>query len=214
MKEENALKDVPEGRDPSQRLVVRRFAETVVDFLSWVETEHRERPNTYKRLAVSFVSLRTFFADRIVNGIGAGEIEDFKVARRKNGIKEITIRHDLHALSKIFRYAIKKRWATQNPVQKEDIPSDQDAIRIHVLTDAEERVYFSHVRGDLYNMGRLMLNQGCRPEEILQLRQEDVDLENRQLFIRRGKTRAARRTLTLTHESMHVLASKIGSVSD
>ena len=43
------------------------------------------------------------------------------------------------ALSKFFGYAVKQRWAVDNPVRNVTIPSDADAIRIHVLTPEEER---------------------------------------------------------------------------
>ncbi len=176
--------------------------------------EHKEHPNTHRRLVTSFVSLNAFFGGRPVGAITEGLIEEFKTGRRENGIKEVTVRHDLYALSEFFGYAIKQRWASRNPVHNVGIPSDADAIRIHVLTDAEEKPYFQRASGDLYALGRLMLNQGCRPEEILRLRQGDVDLGNRKLYIRGGKTKAARRTLTLTQESMHILAHRLSNGSD
>ena len=49
---------------------------------------------------------------------------------------------------------------------------------------------------------------------FLRLRQGDVDLGNRRLYIRQGKTKAARRTLTLTVESMHILAHRLSKGSE
>jgi len=43
-----------------------------------------------------------------------------------------------------------------------------------------------------------MLNQGTRPEEMICLRNDDVNLERGTLSIRRGKSAAARRVLDLT----------------
>jgi integrase len=54
-----------------------------------------------------------------------------------------------------------------------------------------------------------MLNQGCRPEEVLELLVADVDLERSQLSIRNGKSRAARRTLRLTAESRGICAYRV-----
>jgi site-specific recombinase XerD len=89
-----------------------------------------------------------------------------------HGIRDITLRHDLHALSKFFGYAVKQRWAVDNPVRNVTIPSDADAIRIHLLTTEEEREYFVRAakHRDLNDLGRLMLNQGMRPEEATSLR--------------------------------------------
>lgn len=207
-REVEAREMVIRGKNPNQRLVVKPFTEAAKEFLEWAAMEHREHPRTHRRLVTSFVSLKSFFGGRPVGAITDGAIENFKTGRRENEIKEITIRHDLYALSKFFQYALKQNWAAANPVRNVEMPSGTDAFRIHVLTDAEEQLYFHHATGDLYALGRLMLNQGCRPEELLLLRTEDVDLERRQMHIRRGKTAAARRTLTLTQESMHILAQR------
>ena len=47
-----------------------------------------------------------------------------------------------------------------------------------------------------------------RPEEVLSLRKEDIDLVRGQLRIRFGKTKAARRILNLTAESRSILAKR------
>jgi integrase len=157
-----------------------------------------------------------------VGTISAGSVEDYKAWRRtKHGVKEVTLRHDLHSLSKFFRYAIKHAWARVNPVKEVAIPSDKDAARMHILTDAEEKAYFDEARrtgngkawragdGCLYDVARIILLQGCRPEEVLRLRIEDIDVENGRMKIVKGKSRAARRTLKLTPETRHILGERI-----
>ena len=47
-----------------------------------------------------------------------------------------------------------------------------------------------------------------RPDEVLGLRREDIDLERGQLHIRNGKSPAARRTLDLTSESRQILSRR------
>jgi len=213
-KETEARELVKEGRNPRQHLIVRPFNEAAVDFLKWAEGEYRDHPNSHRRLVTSFASLSAFFLSTPVGAITEGMLEDFKSGRRRNSIREVTLRHDLYALSKFFQYAIKQRWAARNPVRGMEMPSDADAIRIHVLTATEEETYFHQATGDLHDLGRLILNQGCRPEEVLRLRQVEVDLDNRRLKIARGKTKAARRTLTLTQESMRILAQRLNKGSE
>lgn len=91
------------------------------------------------------------------------------------------------------------------------IPSDADAIRIHVLTSDEERQYFLRAakHKDLNDLGRLILNQGMRPDEVACLGKTDVDLDRGQLQITGGKSPAARRTLDLTTESRAILARRM-----
>ena len=43
-----------------------------------------------------------------------------------------------------------------------------------------------------------MLNQGCRPEELREMEQDAVDLAGGFCTIRKGKSKAAQRTLRLT----------------
>lgn len=203
-----------EGRSPHDRLVVQPFDEAARDFLKWAEGEYRQHPSTHRRLATSFANLRAFLGNVPVGAVTEGMLEDFKFARRKNAIKEVAFRHDLYALSKFFQYAIRQRWAARNPVRSlEEMPSAANAIRIHVLTAEEQEVYFKAATGDLRDLGRLMLNQGCRPEELLGLRHSDVDLLNRKLRIQRGKTKATTPTLTLTQESIQISARRLNNGS-
>ena len=130
-------------------------------------------------------------------------------------VRDITLGHDLHALSKFFRYAIKQRWTRENPICNVVIPSDADAERTHIVTTQEEKQYFvrAEKNSDLFDLARLMLNQGMRPDELASLQKVDVDLERGRLFIRNGKSPAARRTLDLTTESRQILARRMNGKS-
>ena len=99
---------------------------------------------------MSFASLERFFGKRPVHMITAGLIEDLKSWRRTaHGVRDVTLRHDLHALSKFFRYALKHNWCRANPVVEVEIPSDADAVRLYVLSPAEAlRVHAASNRND------------------------------------------------------------------
>jgi site-specific recombinase XerD len=145
----------------------------------------------------------------MVHMISEGQVDDYAShRRRKHQVRDVTIRHDLHALSKFFQYAKKHNWCRDNPVRKAEVPSDRESIRIRVLTGAEESKYFEKAMRfpNLYDLGRLMLNQGCRPDELMSLPQTAVDLSKSFLHVRRGKTKAAKRDLRLTTESKLILA--------
>jgi site-specific recombinase XerD len=139
-----------------------------------------------------------------VGSIDEARIEAYKTWRMKeHKVRDVTLRHDLHALSKFFGYAIKQRWARENPVRNVSIPSDANAVRIHVITQQEEGEYFTRTakNQNLWDLPRLIRNQGIRSEEVTSLLKADVDLEHGQLRVRRGKSAAVRRTLDLTPES-------------
>ena len=199
------------------------FVDAAAEFLRWAEmVEYRATPGTWKRIRVSFVSLTVHFQADYVSTIAVAEIEGYKGWRlNTTRVKEITLRHDLHALSLFFQYAQKQKWVPKlhNPVREVSIPSDKDATREHVLTAQEEKAYFDRARDvkdrngcrNLYDLGRLMLQQGCRPEELMVLKKQHVNLEKRQVLIVAGKTKAARRTLNLTDESIAILRSRLES---
>jgi site-specific recombinase XerD len=215
-KESEHRQELREGRRPSRPIQVREFNEATRSFLEWAKMEYRAHPNSYRRIATSLTSAKQFFGREPVSLIDPGRLEEYKAWRvNDHGIRDITLRHDLHALSKFFGYAIKQRWAGDNPVRNVTIPSDADAIRIHVLTFEEERRYFLRAakHRDLNDLGRLILNQGMRPDEVVRLRKTDVDLDRGQLHITSGKSPAARRTLDLTTESRAILARRMAGES-
>jgi integrase len=204
------------GRSPMRRVEVREFDGAVREFLEWSKAQYRSHPNSARRIAVSLTSALSFFGSTVVSMIDEGKIEEYKTCRmNEHGVRDVTVRHDLHALSTFFKYAIKKCWTQDNPIRRVDIPSDAEAVRIHVLPAAEERQYFALAvkHRDLYDLGRLMLNQGMRPEEVLSLSRLDISVERGQLQIRSGKSKAARRTLDLTPESRVILARRMSGDS-
>lgn len=182
-------------------------------FLVWAkDVEYRQKPSTAARLATSFASIVAHFGSVPVHLVGVAAVEDYKAHRLTvQMVQDITVRHDLHALSVFFkRYAVPRGYAPSNPVDQVRKPSDANATREHVLTAEEEAAYFATAKRNraLYDLGRLMIQQGCRPEEILSSRVEHFDARGRTLLIAGGKSRAARRVLPLTAESFAILAAR------
>jgi integrase len=205
-----------EGRQTYRRILIRQFDDAAKEFLDWAQGEYRAHPSSHRRIAVSFTSARLFFDREPVSMIDESRVEAYKSHRiREHGVRDVTLRHDLHALSTFFRYAIKQGWTRENPIRKVNIPSDADAVRIHVIAPDEEREYFRRAakHADLFDLARLMLNQGARPDELIGLLKADVDLGRGQIKIRRGKSAAARRTLALTSESHAILANRVSGSS-
>ncbi|MGI9075055.1 MAG: tyrosine-type recombinase/integrase [Bryobacteraceae bacterium] len=198
------------GKLRTERVV---FSDAVEEFLRWVEGHHASKPRTVKRIGDSFTPICIAFGDRRVAGISGGDILDYIAWRkRQHKVKDITIRADLYALSKFYRYAIKHNWASVNPVTKEDIPKADKANRFHIFTDDEERAYFKQAARypKLLDLCLLMLYQGCRPEEALNLRVEDIHFTTGYMDIIESKSNAGIRTLKLRPESIEILKRRIG----
>lgn len=147
--ESEAHKMILEGKGDQLHLEIRAFSDAADQFIRWAMGEHHNKPGTWKRLRGSMTSLKAFFKTHPLHTISVGQILDYMAWRRGMGVKEVSLRHDLHALSPLFKYGIAHNWCRQNPVTSQNLkahsskfPSDADAVRIHVLTPAEERTYF------------------------------------------------------------------------
>jgi integrase len=207
-----AARRLVEAGEPEQlRLVPKPFSDAVVLFMDWAEGEYREHPATARRMQTSFVSAAAFFEKTPLHAIGAGELENYKAWRRSCGIREVTIRHDLHAISKLYQYGIKHRWCFRNATKLVAIPSDREAVRQHVLTAEEEEAYFGamYPGSTLADAARLMLCTGMRPEEVMGLEKVNVNLAHRTVLVARGKTAAARRLLALVPEACAILERRM-----
>ena len=116
-------------------------------------------------------SLLVMFGKRMVSSIDGPDVERYKVWRLDGdegikAVKSITLRHDLDAFSKLFEWAIKMGYATVNPVRAVSKPSAENAVRMYILSDAEEFLYFEAALArsmDLHDVTMLINNQG-RPE--------------------------------------------------
>ena len=199
-------------------LKARPFNEAADEFINHERAVRKGHESTVMRIDTSMVSARVFFGTSPVSMIHAGNVEQYKAWRlggdpeaKISPVKPVTVKHDLDNLSLFFRWAKKMNYCRELPTDEVDRPSDVDAVRINPLTDAQERLYFSKAKGNLADVGRLIILQGLRPAEVISLRKTDVSLEAGTLSVRDGKTRAARRRLKLTPESRAILDKRMDS---
>src|ERR1700731_1985936 len=137
-----AWKTIRQGKPHLLQIQAVPFNEAGEKFLAWADVQHAKKPNTARRVRTSYASLVAHFGRTAVPSITAGDVLDYRAWRTdEHRVKDVTIRHDLHNLSKFFKYAIKHNWCKDNPVSSEDIPSDKDAIRMHIFTPTEEIAY-------------------------------------------------------------------------
>lgn len=153
VKEAEAQRQVQEGQGDKLRLEIRTFPDASDLFIEFCKGQYREKPNTWKRLRGSMTALKGFYGSRPLHTINsAGMIADYMTWRRSEemDVAEVTIRHDIHALSLLFQYGMAHNWCRFNPATSEyleshgiKMPSDAEAVRIHVLSAAEEKMYFA-----------------------------------------------------------------------
>jgi integrase len=139
----------------------------------------------------------------------------FKVERSQSA-KPATVVVSLIVLSKFFAYCKKRHWCSENPADDVSWPSTKGSGRIRVIDYNEERQYLEAVGDDqdLRDFVVILLNHGPRPNEVLNVRKDDVRLDLCQFTIQKGKTAAARRTVGLTPETLPIFERRMGNASE
>jgi integrase len=121
-------------------------------------------------------------------------------------------------LHKALKQAVRWGYMTKNPADDVDAPRVHTE-EVHPLTRDEARRFLKVIRGDrLEALYVLALHTGLRQGELLALRWEDVDIEEKTLIVRRtitkdggklliGSTKTAkgRRTVKLTRDAAEAL---------
>lgn len=206
------------GETELPRAAGRGFTEVSEEFMGSLEFSGIEA-SSVERIRVSMASLRVWFGELDLGKIDARQVEAYKIWRLRGDhdiqpVKPVTAKHDLAALQKFFNWAKRMKIVGENPVSEVKKPSDPDGeTRMHILTEAEEMDYFDRAEKagyrNLADISRLILEQGMRPEEALELEKGSIDLDRGTLKILRGKTKAARRTLKMTAVTREIIARRM-----
>ena len=116
--------------------------------------------------------------------LGAGEVRQFLshlVVERK--LSAATQQQALSALLFLYRNVIGRSLEELGPLPRGRVPTTLPVV----LTRAEVERVLGQLRGIHRLVGMLLYGSGLRVTECLQLRIKDVDLERRELLVRRGK---------------------------
>lgn len=120
-------------------------------------------------------------------------------------------------LSGVFSTAIRKGWCDANPVSSVEAPIVQER-RLSILTPEEITDIMNaarkHEGGNCLAAVGMMLYAGIRPHEVARLTWEQVDLDNRAIYIqpRHSKTGGARR-VSIHAPLLHILRAKRGTAN-
>lgn len=149
--------------------------------------------------------LLAYFGERTpIRDITTADVEKYKYWRRENNISSATVRNGLIILRGIFQYAIKARLIAENPV--DDVKKPKMTRRTRVITEGELERYLAYAWVKfprLAAVATLMIEQGMRPGEIMDMTVENV-VEGR-YWIYRSKTDTGKRWVYLTPKSLEAL---------
>ncbi len=195
---------------------------TVGAFLtSWLEDSVRGsvRKSTYDRNeSLCRVHLIPALGKKKLKTLGAADVAGFYRARLDSGCSAASV-HKMHeTLHKALKQAVRWGYMTKNPADDVD-PPKAHTEEVTPLTREEAQRFLDAARGDrLEALYVVALHTGLRQGELLALRWEDVDIEEKSLMVRRTltrdggrlavgptKTAKGRRTVKLTRDAAAAL---------
>ena len=190
-----------------------KFADFVEQFLRMSEQQHR--PKTHELHSGNCKTLKRFFRGRWLDEITQGMVEDFKLTRiqerrwgkrKQIAVSGVTVNRALSTLRLIFNYAERCSFPVPNPVRH--VMFFQEVGRTRIISPEEELAYLAAASQPLRDIARIMLDTGMRPEEVFRIEKTNLDFVQRTIFNPFGKTRAARRKLTMTDDVCSILKGR------
>jgi integrase len=177
------------------------------EFLELIKGERK--PRTHHRYTVSLVSLKAALGKKCLSEITPEEIDHFKHSRLNSGRKGSTVNRDLACLRRLLRVAVKRNKLRASPFSEGRVDFLPEQGRERILSFQEERAYLKAANSTLRDVATIILECGCRPDEVFRISVDDVVLLSRTLKIQSGKTKNARRSVPLTKAAQDVLRQRI-----
>jgi integrase len=190
-----------------------KFEEFTKQFLEWSRGQHR--PKTHELHSGNCNTLGRFFRGKWLDEIIQGMVEDFKTARiretrwgKQKGrtVSVVTVNRALSTLRLMYNYAERCGFQVSNPVKH--VEFFREAGRERIISLPEEVAYLAAASQPLKDIARVMLDTGMRPEEVFRIERTNVDLAQRTIMNPLGKTKAARRKLTMTEEVWAIMKKR------
>jgi integrase len=144
-------------------------------------------------------------------------VEDFKLARareeRRNAkdgsiVAPATVNRALTTLKKLFHHAEKSGYGLSNPTRGVEFLNEGPG-RMRVVSFEEELKYLARASQPLKDIAQIILDSGLRPEEVFRMRIENLDFAEHTIFNPFGKTKAARRKITMTAKVAELLKQRV-----
>ncbi len=166
-------------------------------FFTFLDATKAEEPNTisfYKACAENLLHWPKLAKAKLEH-IKGELITAYISHRQSDGLSVATINRELATLRRMLRLAAE--WGNlSGPVPKIRL-LDGESGRERVLSVDEEASYLSSAELLVRTVVTVMLDCGLRPEEVYRLRWNENYSDNR-IVVHRGKTKAARRSISVT----------------
>jgi integrase len=218
------------ARDNNTLDVIRKGKQTTFDEWAGFFLENYSKPpkrasGTHRANQTALKNLRPMFGTLKLVDIDAPLIEEYlrnritqrRRVRRKAGIVELgllkptTAHQEFRVLRRVFSVAVKNKLCPANPCGAVEFPARLEGLfRPHYMTSSEQTKIEEHAPAYLRNVIQIIAETGLRVyKELAPLKKEDIDLDNRQVFIRISKTPTGVAEVPLTDKAVEAFRSQI-----
>lgn len=206
------LKDVEDARAKGlQRLEPPTLAEFLPIHLRHVEA--RCRPEQVTRVESTFrLYILPVLGGRRLDRISIGDVQDYVDGRlrathcsKKKPFAPATIKLEKHALSALFKNAVKRNLVAGNPCKGVDLPVFCNVVERYLSVQEEELLLAASCHG-LRVFIRMGLLTGMRKGELLGLQWGMVDLHRRMIRLPGSQTKSRKpRDIGINDELLEIL---------
>lgn len=198
---------------PSGRKNHVSFDEAATEYLRRMEDTGGKNMKS-KRYHINHV-LKPYFRNERADRVGSHMVQQFVRDRLATGLEQATVNRELATLSHLFR-----RLAKWGLIKINDIPDiekgDEPRKKIVVLSEANAEALMKAAVADqdelLWLFVAFGLNAAMRHTEILKVRFDQIDFENRRIFIPEAK--AGEREQPITPALTSMLANRRSVAGD
>ncbi|MBD3155143.1 MAG: tyrosine-type recombinase/integrase [Candidatus Aenigmarchaeota archaeon] len=124
--------------------------------------------------------------------INQSAIRKFIALREKAGNTQSTINRYMALLRKMFNYAIEEGYLEKNPMDQIKSFSEKDNLKERILTEDEEARLMKESSPHLKSIIVIALNTGMRLGKILNLRWDQIDMDNQTIKVDNTKNGRSR----------------------
>ncbi len=191
------------------------FKQVTNDFLEWSKINHAQKPNSFRRVEFGCLTLEKFFGETKVDCVEKKDIEKFILWRSKQTSKKTgetitrgTINFELIILKTIFKRLVSAKILLESPAREvKQLAKNERSF--HVISETEEKQYLLACSQPLQDVASLILETGMRPNEIFQLKEQNVNLGKGFVQIENGKTRSSNRKVWLSDKALKILRCRL-----
>ena len=186
----------------------RLYDDLMLCYLQGPSTEKR----AHQRDLYAAKRLTPFFQGKMLNELGAADIQAYIDRRRGEGVGPATINKELNLLSAALKYARQRlEWDIPNPVQGMRLKKPEGRVR-WISREGADRLIAeaTSVRGYLPDFIQLGLNTGMRKGEMLGLTWDRVDLDQGMVYLTdRDQKNGKHGSIPLNDDAMEALKNRM-----